>query len=289
LEPEKQPSSPARSFLSPLVLLGILASYVTAIYLFRRSKQATGEHAPTRPRDNAANEANYTQSGVIAEPDAAPAQTHYSEPKCRPDQTPVAKYWLEAAAVAAALGLLITNFGQMLATQKAADAAEENLGLTRQSVQDAAQNFELDERAWVGLTGTSLQQVEANKPIEITVGIRNSGKSPAKNFHSVSWIQIAYLPRDRLSFELVDKEPAGGKGSHAVIFPSTVPFYTSAVSHGSITAPQIESVRHGRLQIFVFGTFWYDDIFGIHRWTQFCRFGDQRTVDTICAEHNDAH
>jgi hypothetical protein len=165
-------------------------------------------------------------------------------------------------------------------------AAKESLEVTRKSVQDAAANFRLDERAWVGLNGTSSRQVKADQPILVNVSIVNSGKTPAKNFHSVSVIQVAYIPRDRLRFDKVDTPPQVS-GSHAVVFPSSI-FITVVVLQEPISSLQLASIRRGDLKIFVFGTLWYEDIFGVRHSTHYCRYGDQGSIDTICTEHNDA-
>jgi hypothetical protein len=178
--------------------------------------------------------------------------------------------WLAFVAAAVYAGIATLQFR----------TAKEGLELTRKSVQDAADNFRLDERAWVGLKGTSAAQVKVGKPIGINFVIRNTGKTIARNFHSKSFIQIADPFKDRLTFELVDKESLTHEGSHGDLFPSDQ-FTAFKESQNPITAPQLESVRRGELKIVAFGTLWYDDLFATHRWTHFCRFGDQRSIDTI--------
>jgi hypothetical protein len=118
----------------------------------------------------------------------------------------------------------------------------------------------LDERAWISISNmTNGLPPETNGTIVMQVTYNNTGKTPAINAECVlAWTtNIKTIPKE-------DGIP-NPRIVSALFQPSGVQFGRTEPIPGSV----IQGVKNGG-PLYVFGTVWYDDIFGKHHWSQFC-------------------
>ena len=140
---------------------------------------------------------------------------------------------------------------------------------TAQQVVEMQKDRNLDERAWVFITGEVHETISNDRNSAFfELMYKNSGKTPALNVQDiVSWTE---------------------DGAHI----ANVDDYPSVPNHQGLWGPQAE----GRIQTatipkqyftdiangipcFIYGTIWYDDIFGSHHWSQFCMKVSRSPVD----------
>ena len=121
----------------------------------------------------------------------------------------------------------------------------------------------LDERAWVGATGGTIEGIKSMPMTNFSccqVNFRNTGKSPALNmavFISRSY-KLGEIPK-------TDIRPANPTVS-GTLFPDAIETITDQDPLDNDIVRQLDM----GMPFYIFGTIWYDDIFGHHHWSQFC-------------------
>lgn len=133
-----------------------------------------------------------------------------------------------------------------------------------------------DQRAWV--VPYDFQIIRSAGGRFVNILIKNTGKTPAINVSSIlggtpSLDQIPKLdefPNPRVNCGLI--APDGTDHISSAIVPQNV----------------FDSIGNGRV-FYIYGTIWYNDIFGNRHWSQFCdamvKIGDQVQFDSA-AIHN---
>jgi hypothetical protein len=141
----------------------------------------------------------------------------------------------------------------MQANLRQAKAAEKQLKEMRASQQ-------MDERAWVLATGDMEQSASENRETAMfQVIYKNYGKTPAINMETV-----IRTVRDRHQIPKNDVYPS--LPEHQGICP---PNEGGKIPAGELPMRVMADIADGA-PVWVFGTIWYDDIFGGHHWSQFC-------------------
>lgn len=147
--------------------------------------------------------------------------------------------------------------GEAQASAKAAGAAVE-------SVRAASTSLHLGERAWVGL-GPGRAVLAKAEPLKVTIEIDNSGRTPADQVST--GIMLTVLPRGtrfpttRLelpgaSFKQMAPEPPQGHQQFQGTF--------------NWRPEEFEAATSGRYVAYIHGVIRYQDIFGMHHYTNFC-------------------
>jgi hypothetical protein len=199
MEPAKEGSSPARRSVSPFATLGILASglmLIAATSRKRRDKvslQSNSEQIFNRPRpqNGSAEETQVPAGNAPVGSDIEPSPENQQEThKCRPDQTPMAKWILEGAAVLLGIFVAWIYNGQL-------GVMNSQLRTMKDQMKDTVES----RRAWLGASPTfnlamnpvfSVMEQNGKKRVlvamELTGWIRNSGVTPALSEHDFFWI-----------------------------------------------------------------------------------------------------
>ena len=116
-----------------------------------------------------------------------------------------------------------------------------------------------DERAWVLANGITSNFTESNSGVVFYVSYKNTGKTPALRVQSViSWA---------ISSDSIPK--MDGIPDHPVNSGLCAPDSVGKSQSAPIPIQIMEDIINGK-SIYVYGTAWYDDIFGHHHWSQFC-------------------
>lgn len=180
---------------------------------------------------------NQPSTDAACSPDFPPTiTTDYSSGQKNKNGSNKIKLIFEWAAFLGGIGLLGLNYFQL-----------REIRLTR--IQD--------ERAWVLTTGELARKNSADhKLTTVSVFFKNTGKTPALNMHCYARctaIESLIPPKDDC--------PPNLAGMCA-------PGQPSQVAAGPWESYHFDDAFKGT-PIFVYGTIWYDDIFGGHHWTQF--------------------
>jgi len=151
----------------------------------------------------------------------------------------------------------------------------------------AADQMRLDERAWVTEVGIS-GEPQVDQPFAILVELKNTGKTPARNFKGKIVSDPTPLGREP-DLSKLEKVKYSGSG---IVAPNASKFLTSYPIDGSATTkfPKEGMDELKRETLYVFGQVEYDDVFDCHHWTTFCVFLDPREnyrKYSMCKKHND--
>jgi hypothetical protein len=125
-----------------------------------------------------------------------PLESKRETTNCKPDQTPWWKMILETAAVFIGLYVAGVYHGQLLVMQgqlgeiikqfpeiqKSANANVKAADQTEKAVHNAAEDFRLDQRAWIGIETLNARadpQSSGNFRLQADIILKNTGKTPA--------------------------------------------------------------------------------------------------------------
>jgi hypothetical protein len=157
------------------------------------------------------------------------------------------------------------------------------------ATQDA---MRLDQRAWVAAASIS-GVPELDKPFIIRVTAKNTGKTFAKQFKMAVVVSRVVTPNKIPNFgaelenadhQSVSLLPPNGE------YTSTNPITgdPSAPFPKNPTQDDLDRMKAGGIQFFVFGRMEYSDIFHKAHWSTFCFDLTQQAAWELCSEHNDA-
>lgn len=136
----------------------------------------------------------------------------------------------------------------------------------RQTMQDEMRN---DERAWVAVRQAAIRgNIFPNIAFEIM--FKNTGKTPAINlsvFMSQSTSTNSIPKTDKPAYPANVLENSQFPGLLAPDAEQTISVGSLFLGMGT---PDEQSISRGTKPYYVYGTIWYDDIFGKHHWSQFC-------------------
>lgn len=160
----------------------------------------------------------------------------------------------------------------------------------------ARNNFIADQRAWVGLMGSNhvFLEIAKGSPIKASVDIENFGRTPALNEASLN--KFANRPVDKPMPTLggCSKRP---KLAGVTLMPSASANVTITTdTPGSAGFPiiiisdaDVEGISRGKVQLFLSGCIWYDDVFGNSHRTEYCLQYTPKTKGFgACEQHNES-
>jgi hypothetical protein len=161
--------------------------------------------------------------------------------------------FMKRVAHVLAIAAVIIYFVQMEANRRQADAAEGQLREMRDEMIRG-------ERAWITITKIDGNFLTSGDLV-ISIYFKNTGRTPAINV-----MPMATCSFDKNLIGAVDTFPVGNKYSQ-LIGPDVEPKISG--SGIPIPAEAIKAIKNG-MPYYVWGTVWYDDIFGSNHWTQYC-------------------
>lgn len=181
----------------------------------------------------------------------------------------------------------------MINAADAAQLAVHESRLNRQQSERALdatlEQFRLDQRAWVGVAGFKEPILEVHKHFIVSMRFTNTGKSPAINMRD----QIVHrvLPKGiNPDFRQLREQHNAGVLQPNGTFewedePTTDQETGKSRPLDDITYKIITS---GDQVIWVYGVMHYDDVFGVHHWTNICyKFAPDSLAYNMCSTHND--
>ena len=190
------------------------------------------------------------------------------------------------------LGEIIRQFPEI---QKSANANVKSADQTEKAVREATDNFKVDQRAWVGLMGSNHVFVEITKgsPVKASVDIANFGRTPALNEASFNKFVNHPIGQPMPTFSGCAKRL---KLPGVTLMPSASANVTITTDRpGSAGFPvivsdaDIQGINNGKVQLFLSGCIWYDDVFGSPHRTEYClQYMPHDKAFGACAEHNES-
>jgi hypothetical protein len=253
LEPKKETSSPSQSPLSPLVLLGVLASSFALIGWFR-SKINTPSHQLSQP---VAKESSGPSK------DISPIPSQHDHPRKDEDHTPGWKKAVEISAIVIAFTYATLTFLQWTALKH---------------------SIELSNRAWVGVSRpvevTAVNYDAKNAKASYIVSLKNYGPSVALHVGIAAQVTTNLMQL----VPLLQKDCKDAKGMANGLYISPVEKFAENIL-GETLYPSNEEGRYFDDQsfqpypgietpkeLYVVGCIAYKDQFGNLRQTRFCNW-----------------
>jgi hypothetical protein len=122
------------------------------------------------------------------------------------------------------------------------------------------------DRPWVGINGSGNFQLEITEggPLSVSINAQNVGRTPALNAVSVNKLEFVppngHIP-DFGGYSKAEASPP------VILFPgsvTTIHIDTSKLSaqgnaFAHLSPPEVEALKNGTVQIYVYGSIWYDD------------------------------
>ncbi|MGH9689879.1 MAG: hypothetical protein ACRD4C_02025 [Candidatus Acidiferrales bacterium] len=121
----------------------------------------------------------------------------------------------------------------------------------------------LDQRAWVVVKGIA-NKPELNKPWTPQVVFTNTGKTPARDV--LASCNCSAGKGDSLPRTL----KAVPYGFPNFIAPNDQ-FYCTLQGSPKIEQPNLDALESQAVEVFIYGSVTYEDVFGNHHWLTFCR------------------
>jgi hypothetical protein len=128
---------------------------------------------------------------------------------------------------------------------------------------DLRDNFKVEQRAWVVPFDLSAEPFTGD-PIKtiFKVLFKNTGRTPALKTHA--W--IAATP-DLQSIPVTNPEELSGADA-MILGPNGI---GNTSTQKPYPPEAIQLIKKG-VRLYIYGTIWYQDVFGKHHWTQFCYY-----------------
>ena len=155
------------------------------------------------------------------------------------------------------------------ATEKTAQAAKDGIETNRDALV-------LENRAWLGVVGEIITQLEAGKELKAEVTVINSGKTPASQVMEGFDIEVLpTIPTTPILFGLKPTAAIPPQGTHILRFVSKTKL--SGIEMGKITDKTLFLVFRGVIQ--------YEDFNNVQRYTNICMYvSDPVTKQLIFCE-----
>jgi hypothetical protein len=190
-------------------------------------------------------------------------------------------------ALAAIAGLLFyySQFRQQIESTKAATRAAD---YAEKAIHQSVASTRLDQRAWVAQSEIA-GKPELDKPYRIAVRIKNTGKTFAKRYTSVTAARIKQLSDPNPDFEKIVGEESTDATTAGIIPPNGTFMQILEINKGAkMTQENLDELKTPTVIILVFGKLTYWDIFNCEHWTTFCcRAYTDGTFETY-GPYNDA-
>jgi hypothetical protein len=214
-------------------------------------------------------------------PQVPPPVAHKTERTySSPDPTPLWKIVLEIGAVAVGIVVAWIYYGQLdvmrgqlgeiikqySEIKKSADANVKAADQTEKAVNNAATNFRLDQRAWVGAKEPKVDTSPVTHGITFMSGITNTGKTPA----FITNIRYNAKFFDGYRTEIPANPPYSSKTTFRrsmVVFPNTGREFGMGPEYGT---NDLNDVMLQKKTLSYYGVIEYTDIFGHSHFTKFC-------------------
>lgn len=133
------------------------------------------------------------------------------------------------------------------------------------------------DRPWVGISGSGNFQLEIAEggPLSVTMNAQNVGRTPALNQVSVNKLETVPPGGHAPDFGGYSKSEASPPvvlfpGSITTIHIDTTKPSAQGNSFAHLKPQEVEALKNGTVQIYVYGSIWYDDTHAREHRTDYC-------------------
>jgi hypothetical protein len=184
----------------------------------------------------------------------------------------------------------------LAAASDAKTLADRSATQSAKSLQATVDNFHQDQRAWVGIAGNGHidGSIAEGSPFKVHIDFQNFGKSPAFNERGIAKILTHPITVPLPSFDTYGIAEASAPITLMPGVSVGITIETSTPSaEGNVMImdkPTIEAINSGTLEVYLYGSQWYDDAFKKPHRTDFCLLYAPHTHGWgSCDRHNYAN
>jgi len=168
------------------------------------------------------------------------------------------KFWLEILGFIIGIAVAGIFLYQSIEMKRATIAAETQ-------IKEMQKDRNLDERAWVGVTQTVLENSQQNSSNDdFRVEFKNTGRTPATDV--CVWI-VAGTFIFTNNWDITSNRTDWFRYSGMLAPDATGSINTTAYA---IDYREVSAIQNQGLPYYVYGKIWYRDIFKVSHWTEFC-------------------
>jgi hypothetical protein len=225
----------------------------------RRRRKINKANQSAQKKHNATHKENAPKppvrdlSGFSEDPfDLQPTPPYQIHVHCPNNEDDKLEKKLEIAGFILALIVAIILGFQGYEMLKATKAAEGQIS-------EIQEDRNLDERAWVTESHVGIEQSQIGDSVYFKLTYENTGRTPALNVESMIGATTS-----RTNINEQDKFPDPPLNA-GIVRPGGSGFCFT----DPIPIANVQSIYKGSSS-YVYGTIWYDDIFGKHHWSQYC-------------------
>lgn len=172
-------------------------------------------------------------------------------------------FWVHGSQWIIAVAAIVAVIIALGEVQTAQEDTAEQLKLTQSSLELAKRSAEVSQRAWVLVTGVGFEEIVAEKPLKLTLLIKNVGASPAIDLWLInSWLATTTRVPSQLEINQSDHLP-----SQAVLGPGEKT--TSSILTDPIPTQVFTKIQNGAGSLLVYGQITYRDPLAVDRRTTF--------------------
>jgi uncharacterized repeat protein (TIGR01451 family) len=127
--------------------------------------------------------------------------------------------------------------------------------------------------------GSDISSVHADvgQPMTYPLGIKNTGKTPARNMIAKIFLDIIDSDQEPPLSRVADATYERGIITAGILFPDSdikqpIIRPTQDGKARLTTDSEVKALQEGKAYIAIYGIITYDDVFGVHHWTKFCKW-----------------
>jgi hypothetical protein len=166
---------------------------------------------------------------------------------------------------------------QSRSASNSADAAIRAADTGQKALDASIRNSRLDQRAWVGVRETNTDGLVLDlEKTTFTIIYVNTGKTPAFAVHAFMAIhRVRSGQKPKPDYSESDAETS------SVIVPGTKGLMKKAEV---FPRQELSDIRSGVIDLYIYGTIWYSDVFHVKHISQFCSVYDWKEKEMMtCA------
>lgn len=164
-----------------------------------------------------------------------------------------------------------------------ARATKDMAAISAATLDNAKQNAQLDQRAWLSISTMRLTKFQADAKLETQLVFSNSGRSPALH---VSVVGAVVVMDKAVDPNFLSVAPASDFTALRAMAPQVANTWTRE-SERPIGSEDKDRVEHGTSIIWAWGFIRYDDTFGVTHITQYCGYTRDRVGSAKIVEGMD--
>lgn len=168
------------------------------------------------------------------------------------------------------------------ALNRVATSMDDSVSQSREALNQTIEVARSEQRAWVGAECCK-GDLEVGKPFDVSVYLKNSGRSPAIEFRAWATAEPKKAGEKPTFTRFATRTPSRG-----ILVPNAVYKIDVNPAKGKdMGEVPVQAIKTGKIKIYIYGRANYKDIFGRPHWVTFCSYFTTDGKYIVCDTHNE--